>query len=232
MAKVVELSGADGSGKTTGLKYLSEKLTSLGYRVLTTREVGAQMIPVAVQLREFVLNPNNNLDGRSQEIIFAAMRILNQHYYKSIADQYDFILSDRGQLCHMAYTDHNVSKEFTDLFYNGIVNQITSSPDVFVYFDVDPDLALNRRVKRGEGLDAIEVKGVEFQKKVRESYHNYLDEIYSDSEGQTKKDRPLLLWVDANKTIPEVNERLDHVTRTLVELLNQEKSNKELLNEG
>ena len=48
----VDVCGTDGAGKTTGLKYLVQKLQSMGDQVLETREVGNPFIPTAVKLRE------------------------------------------------------------------------------------------------------------------------------------------------------------------------------------
>ena len=200
-ALIIDIEGTDGSSKTTSQKYLVEKLRELNFKILETREVGAAYIPACVKLREFVLDPSNNLDGTTMELIFAAMRIENQKYYDAVKDEYDFIISDRGWFSHLSYTDHNVNPKFTEDFYVSFLKQYTYLPDAVVYLNVDTDVALKRRIKRGSGTDVIEMKGVEFQEKVRDSFLKYL--ATHDSVNQ--------YFVDANQNIEGVQKQLDNV---------------------
>ncbi|HEY8366448.1 MAG TPA: dTMP kinase, partial [Bacteroidia bacterium] len=197
--KTIEIEGLDGSGKTTSSTYVKDKLEQYGYKVLLTREVGSDHIPVCLQLRELVLNPNITMDGKAMEFIFAAMRIENQRFYESVKDQYDFVLSDRGWLSHLAYTDHNVSKEFTKEFYKNVVAKYTKAPDFVIYLEIDPMVAAKRRNVRGEVEDAIENKGVQFQEKVGDSFRTYLIEGSAKDEFDFYK-------IDAEKDVPGVRE--------------------------
>lgn len=200
-AKLIEVSGCDGSGKTTALKYLIDNLRARGFKVLETREVGSPLIPVCVKLRELVLDVNSDLDGSEMEMIFAAMRLRQHRLYKSVMRDYDFIVSDRGYLDHLAYTDHNVDANFTDMLYTKFIATLTRMPDLVLYFNVNTETALKRRVKRGEGMDAIEIKGVAFQEKVRESFIKYL------SQG----DQQRVMIIDANQSKLEVQARVDGI---------------------
>lgn len=211
--KVIEIEGLDGSGKSTSVSYIKDKLEQYGYKVLLTREVGSKLIPTCLQLREIVLNPNISLDGKSMEFIFAAMRIENQRYYDSVKDQYDFILSDRGWLSHLAYTDHNVDKDFTETFYKDVVAKHTTPPDYVVYLDIDPSVAARRRNVRGEVEDAIEQKGVDFQRKVGDSFKIHL------SEGTANEDFKAFI-IEAAGEIPEVRHQLDRAIISIMKEYN------------
>lgn len=208
-AKIIEVEGTDGAGKTTALKYLIERLRAAGKTVLETREVGSPLIPTCVKLREIVLSPESDLSGEAMEFIFAAMRIENQKFYNKVKDQYDFIISDRGWLSHLAYTDHNVSQDFTEDFYFGVVNPLTELADAVIYLDVNTETALKRRVKRGTGMDVIEMKGVEFQEKVRESFALYRSMLVSETDVQ-------VFDIDANKSVEGVQAEIDDVIKELV----------------
>lgn len=205
----IEVEGTDGAGKTTALKYLIQQLEARQQDVLETREVGAPMIPTNVKLRELVLDPNSNLSGEAMEFIFAAMRIENDRYYKTVTDK-DFIVSDRGWLSHLAYTDHNVDEEFTNLLYTA-VGQLTTMPDVVIYLNVNTETALQRRVKRGTGMDVIEMKGVGFQEKVRESFSKYIGNM-KDALG----DEVRIFEVDANDTVEGVRKQVDIIVDQLL----------------
>lgn len=200
----IDCEGCDGAGKTTGLKYLIAQAETLGLNVVETREVGNPNVPICVKLREVVLSPESNLSGESMELIFSAMRMENELWQNKLvaSGKVDLLVSDRGFLSHLAYTDHNVSPEFADALYDKLMFNITSFPDVVIYFSVDSETALKRRTKRGT-TDVIEMKGVEFQDKVRESFNKYLVQY---------KDKVKMIYlVDANQPLEMVQERLDEI---------------------
>jgi len=188
---IIEFSGGDGTGKSTALKHFCDVLEFSGKRVLRTREVGNPHIEVCRLLREIVLDPNRNLDGRSMEFVFAAQRIENQRFYDSVRDDYDFIVSDRGWLCHTSYTDHNVSKEFTKKLYLDLLAGETYMPDRIYLFEVDQDIAESRRGSRDKATDAIEKKGSEFQRRVAESYRKYANQLPLGMVRLINTDRPI-----------------------------------------
>ncbi len=203
----IEIEGTDGAGKTTALKYFIEQLESRGKSVLETREVGSPLIPINVDLRKTVLSPDSGLSGEAMELIFAAMRFENDKLYKSIGKEYDYIVSDRGWLSHLAYTDHNVSSEFTEKLYLNFMAGVTNMPDVVIYFKVDTDVALSRRVSRGEGVDVIEQKGVAFQEQVRGSFEKYMKD--------PSLENTRIFIVDANQSIEEVQAQVDDIIEDL-----------------
>jgi thymidylate kinase len=82
-------------------------------------------------------------------------------------------------------------------------------PDSVLYFDVNTETALKRRIKRGETMDAIEIKGVEFQEKVRGSFLEHLENL-KNSHPSTN-----IFKIDANKSIADVQDRLDVIIDAL-----------------
>lgn len=205
----LEFEGCDGSGKTTGLKYFVDRLNDFGKTVLETREVGSPLIPTNVKLREIVLSPDSDLSGKAMEMVFSAMRFENDRLYKSVGNLYDYIVSDRGWLSHLSYTDHNVNEEFTKGLYLNFMQNETSLPDVVVYFAVDTQTALARRVNRSEAVDVIEAKGVGYQELVRQSFEKYIDQLV-DERPNTK-----VFIINANLGIEEVQTELLRVVHML-----------------
>lgn len=203
----VEFEGTDGAGKTTALKYFIEKAKERGLTIVETREVGNPNIPSCVKLREFVLDPASKLSGMAMEFLFSAMRVENDKWYKELtskSDAPDLVVSDRGWFSHLAYTDHNESKEFTQMLYNNFLANITLLPDVVIYFNVNTETALKRRLKRGEGMDVIEMKGVPFQDLVRGSFADYLNEA-------EQANKMVIFDIDANDTLEGVKSQMDTV---------------------
>ncbi len=206
-ATKIEIEGTDGAGKTTGLGYLIEKLKSAGKTVLETREVGNPNVPTCVKLRQLVLDPDSNLTGEAMEMIFSAMRFENDKWLRSVEKTADYVVSDRGWFSHLAYTDHNVSDGFTRDLYLSMMDKYTSLPDVVIYFKVNTETALQRRVKRGIGMDVIEMKGIGYQELVRTSFDKYL--AHYDKTVQVYE-------VDANDTIEGVRAQIDSIVSKLI----------------
>jgi len=206
----IECEGTDGAGKSTALEYLVKKLQEKGKRIAKTREVGSPLIPVCVEMRKTVLDPESGMTGAEMEMVFAAMRVLNQAHYRKIEKDVDYIVSDRGWLSHLAYTDHNESVEFTNKLYNNLLATFTELPDIVLYFNVNTDTALKRRQKRGSGMDVIEMKGVEFQEKVRGSFMKYIETLPFSTK---------VVIIDANQDIDGARAQLDKVVE-LLELRN------------
>jgi dTMP kinase len=203
MALKIEIEGTDGAGKTTAMKYLVEKLRKRGNKVVETREVGTPLSPICLKLRELVLSPESNLRGETMELIFSAMRFENDKLCQEYGDVCDFIVSDRGWLSHLAYTDHNVDVDFTSDFYLNFMANYTQMPDIVIYFEINSETALERRAVRGDAEDVIEQKGVDFQEKVRWSFEKYLSDKSLENTN--------VFVVDANKNIGEVQEQLDNI---------------------
>lgn len=195
----IEFEGTDGAGKTTGLRYFIEMAQKANLNVVETREVGNPHLSTCTKLREIVLSPDSGLSGESMELIFSAMRLENDRWFKALPESVDLVVSDRGWLSHLAYTDHNVSEEFTQRLYNDLVEDLSALPDVVIYFKVSPEKALQRRIRRGEAMDVIESKGIEFQDKVRLSFLKHIEKYSSDIE---------IYAVDADQDLESVQEQL------------------------
>lgn len=202
-ATIIEIEGTDGAGKTTALKYFIDKLKQEfpNKTVVETREVGSPLTPITQKLRELALSPNSKLDGTSMELLFAAMRIEQMKVYAEF-DENTIIVSDRGWLSHLAYTDHNVSAKFTTDFYIGIILNLVYLPTHIIYLSVDEQTALERRNKRNGFVDVIEAKGVEFQAKVRESFEKYI-----------RESEVSVFRINANGTKEDVQQELDNFIR-------------------
>lgn len=206
----VEIEGTDGAGKTTGLKYFIEQAQKRGITIMETREVGNPHIQSCVKMREFVLDPANKLSGEAMELLFCAMRFENQKWMDSLKSKGqtpNILISDRGWFSHLAYTDHNVSAKFTEDVYLKFMQQETTKPDIVIYFSVNTDTALARRVKRGGDMDAIELKGVEYQEQVRGSFVKYLNEHTAKGGA--------VFTIDANDTIEGVRAQLDSILNVM-----------------
>lgn len=209
----IEFEGTDCAGKTTGLKHFIAKAKERGLSVVETREVGNPHIESCVKMRQLVLDPANKLSGESMELVFSAMRIESDLWLKNLQKSEsppNLVVSDRGFFSHLAYGDNNTSLHFTKVLFSDLMEAYTTLPDVVIYFSVDTDVAKKRMVGRGQAMDVIELKGPDFQAKVRTSFEYYLN-LYSENE-KIKK----LFIIDANQDIAGVQKQLDSVLNSLL----------------
>jgi dTMP kinase len=212
MAKLIEISGIDGSGKTTAVKTVADGLERLGFRVLRNREVGSFHNPTALKLREVVLSNESDISGTEMEMVFAAMRLMNQRIYDKLDKEYDFIVNDRGFLDHLAYTNQNVNPEFTQGFYKDCLDKnlgLMRMPDAAIFMNVTPSVASDRRDQRGEAKDRIESQGNTYQQKVYEYMHEEFADMVNDHRISH------LFTVNSDRTLKEVNETLEDIIRFL-----------------
>lgn len=173
----ISFEGADGSGKTTQIKLLNEKLVQKGFQTVITREPGGT--PVSEKIRSILLdNGSGKLDYRAEALLYAADRA--EHVTKVIKPALDagkVVITDR-------YID-------SSLAYQGIVRglgvqevlEINSyatrglMPDISVLLHLG---SVKERLKdRDEPLDRIESEGLGFQQKVIEAYLE-LSKMFSD----------------------------------------------------
>ena len=69
----ITFEGTEGSGKTTQINHLANKLSEAGYSVQNTREPGGSN--VGNQIREILLDPvNERLSATSELLLYAASR--------------------------------------------------------------------------------------------------------------------------------------------------------------
>jgi len=185
--------GGDGSGTTTQLALLAERLKIAGKPAFfstfepTDGNIG-KLIRCALK-NELTLKP------QTLAMLFAADR--NEHIYGK-----DGILehTNRGFL---AVSDRYV---LSSLVYQGIecgdelpmaLNSPFPAPETLIFFDIEPEIALER-MKNRASHEIYEYR--EFQAKVREKYKSLLG-MYSENGVRVET-------IDASKTTEEVADRV------------------------
>jgi dTMP kinase len=165
--------GGDGSGTTTQLSLLKERLEA-GYHSAdchpvffptfepTDGHIG-QLIRAVLQ-KEIVLKPE------TMAMLFAADR--NEHLYGkdgilAHTNRGELVVSDRYVLSSLVYQGIECGDE---LACN--LNTRFPAPETLIFFDIDPETAL-QRLKNRSSLEIYEYRA--FQVKVREKYLSLLE---------------------------------------------------------
>ncbi len=171
MGLFITIEGAEGSGKTTVCKQVTEKLLKEGYKVLYTREPGG--VKIAEQIRNIILDVNNtDLDPRSEVLLYAASR--RQHLVEKIEPALNegyVIICDRfidSSLAYQGYARGIGIDEVYNINMFAINNRL---PDFTILLDIDPEEGLKRINKsRGNEVNRLDLEKLSFHKKVHEGY--------------------------------------------------------------
>ncbi|MFX4262897.1 dTMP kinase [Pelotomaculum propionicicum] len=168
--KFIVFEGIDGSGKTTQLKLLGDRLKERGLPVLHTREPGGTR--VGETIREILLNPDySELVPRAEAFLYAAARA--QHVAQVIMPSLaagTIVLCDRFLDSSLAYQgfgrgiDISLLEKINEPATYGLV------PDLTVILDFCAEDGMDRISSSGRGIDRIEREARDFHAKVAAGY--------------------------------------------------------------
>ena len=199
----ITFEGLDGCGKTTQIKLLKDYLEEQGRKVVLTREPGGTKI--SEDIRDIILDvKNKEMSYNCEMLLYAAARAqLVKEVIKPSLMQGAVVLCDR--FVDSSYVYQGIARglgiEKVDK-----INQIAMDdviPDITLFFDITPQISLQRRMKVSMA-DRIEEEKLEFHQKVYEGY-KYLASRYSDR----------IKTIDANCEIEDVRRQvLEKVVNT------------------
>lgn len=166
MGKYIALEGGDGSGKSTVVAALAERLRDAGEEVIVVREPGGTALGEAIR---GLLLDSERLDPWAEVFLFAAQRAeLAREVVAPALAAGRWVVSDRSYYSSIAYQGRarglgeDEVRRINELGLGGVV------PDRVFVLDLEPAAALGRQ----ERPDRIGGQGVEFQERVREAYHD------------------------------------------------------------
>lgn len=188
----ISAEGTDGSGKTTQIGYMTEYLRAAGHDVVLLREPGGTRISEVV--RGVILDPaNTEMADCTEMFLYAAARAqLVAETIKPALLEGKVVICDRYVDSTYAYQGYGRG---LDLDMLRKVNEIAicgTMPDVTFFFDIDPEVAISRRMAAGKP-DRIENEKLEFHRRVHSGYLQL-----SARESQRIK------IIDSNRSVGEI----------------------------
>lgn len=196
----ISFEGNDGSGKSSALTKVKEKLTNLGLNVIYTREPGGSEI--SERIRDIILDKNNyGMDDLTEAYLYAASR--REHVVKTIRPalaEGKIILCDRFIDSSLAYQGFARGLGI-DKVYD--LNQYATEgllPDLTILVCVHPQIGLSRIKKDARNLDRLELEELEFHNKV---YQGYLE--------VAKRFKDRIVIINGEKSQSEVLEEVENI---------------------
>jgi dTMP kinase len=193
ISNFVVFEGLDGSGTSTQLALLEQKLAGLaphGLAFMSTFEPTDGAIGKLIRSilkKDLVLRPD------TLARLFAADR--NEHLYAfggiiECCQRGELVICDRYTLSSLVYQGIECGIELP----RGL-NEAFPAPELLLFFDIDPGIAQQRMA----GRPSLEIfEHIEFQKKVRQQYHALFDEY--------RKAGVRLEIIDASQDVEKVAE--------------------------
>lgn len=193
--RFITFEGTDGSGKTTQMRLLAERLRAEGFPVAETQEPGGTEI--GRRIRAILLDPaSHRMCPISEMLLYFAARA--QNFDELILPEWRagaIVLSDRFTDSTLAYQGEgrglgpDVVMQLHNIACHGI------HPDLTIYVDIDLETGLERA--RSTSGDRLDNEAAEFHQRVRTSYL-----------GLAAENAHRFRIVDGRGSISEVSERV------------------------
>ncbi|WP_050419785.1 dTMP kinase [Bradyrhizobium tropiciagri] len=170
--RFITFEGGEGSGKSTQIRKLAERLDTAKLRAIVTREPGGS--PGAEIIRHLVLSGMGKLLGPEAEtLLFAAAR--DDHVRTVILpalNQGIWVLCDRFFDSTRAYQGQlgQVSPELVNAMQRVTIGDL--KPDLTFILDVPVEVGLQRAAARrgNASADRFEAEGIKFHQDLRDAY--------------------------------------------------------------
>lgn len=171
----ITFEGMDGSGKTTQMHLLAERLRALGHAVLETTEPGGP--PISMKIRRILLDAAHQELGPSAELLlYFASRAQNvDEWILPALEHGEIVLSDRFTDSSLVYQGcgrglgADAVKALERIACRGL------QPALTILVDVDPEASLARARARNVAEPHPETRmddqSIDFHRKVYDAYH-------------------------------------------------------------
>jgi dTMP kinase len=188
----ISFEGGEGSGKSSAINVVKEKLEADGYKVVVTREPGG--ISVSEQIRDVILAVDNKMSKETEALLYAASR--TEHLYAKVIplvnDGY-IVISDRYIDSSLAYQGYARGIGIEKVLE---INMFAKEylPKVTYFFDVRPEVGLARIVGRDK-IDRLDLEAFDFHQKVYDGYKEVC-KLYPNRIKVINGERPIELIIE------------------------------------
>ncbi len=166
--------GIDGSGKSTQINRLADRLKSKSHAVYQTFEPSDGSVGTMVRQ---MLKGELEVDQRTIALLFAADR--TDHLVNKKNGVLDKVMKGQIVLCDRYYfSSYAYHSQHVDMDWIIGINSINADilkPDLHIFIDVDPEHCFKRLEKRQDNFELYEK--IEVLKKVRELYFKIFDKL-------------------------------------------------------
>ena len=169
LGKLITFEGIDGSGKSTQILMLAEKLIAAGNEVIVTREPGGS--PGAEEIRNMVLKGDKGRWSTETELLLftAARRDHLERVIEPAIAAGRHVLSDRYVDSTRVYqgVGRGELRRKVDILHTQMIGR---EADLTFVIDIEPEVGLDRAVARTGDEKRFESFGLELQDRLRRGF--------------------------------------------------------------
>lgn len=163
----ISFEGGEGSGKSSVINVVRDRLLADGHKVIITREPGG--VKVSEQIRDVILAVDNQMSKETEALLYAASR--TEHLYSKVIPHVNdgyIVLSDRYIDSSLAYQGYARGIGIEKVLE---INMFAKEylPKVTYFFDVRPEVGL-ARIQGRDKIDRLDLETLDFHQKVYEGY--------------------------------------------------------------
>ena len=192
----IAFEGIDGSGKSTQVKLLTQKLEAAGLKVYTTCEPTDS--PIGKIIRD-IFSHKIEAEHRTIAGLFVADRLdhlLNKTngILKNLEEGYT-VITDRYYFSSYAYQSTHVDQDWV-IKANSLSAELRR-PDLNIYIDISPELSIDRLNKGRESIELYET--LENLQNVRDKYFEIMELLKAEEK---------VLIVDGNREPETISDEI------------------------
>jgi dTMP kinase len=164
----LSLDGIDGTGKSTQIALLADRLRILGRTVTTCADPGGT--DIGARLREILLYGRQaQMSLRAEALMFMASRAeLVERVIRPAMSRGEVVISDRFLLANVVYQGHAGGLDPADLWTVGRFSTGGLEPDLTLVLDLPVEVARSRR--KPSAADRVESRGDWYFQRVRDGF--------------------------------------------------------------
>ena len=169
----ITFEGVEGSGKTTQVERLADRLRQAGRKVVTTREPGGT--PISDRIRAVVLDQRNHeIHPRTEAFLMCASRAqLVREVIRPALARGDVVLCDRYSDSTFAYQGYARGQDLATL---RTINAFATGgllPDLTILLNLPVEVGLQRRFGAGgdSSTNRMDSLDLDFHRRVAAGYH-------------------------------------------------------------
>lgn len=193
----LSIEGIDGSGKSTQLELLTNRLRREGVPYLLNREPGGS--EVGNQIRQILLDPSNPVSPTAELLLYFANRAQNvDQQIRPALREGKLVISDRYTDSTLAYqgSARNLGQELVANLH--AIACRGTEPTLTIYLRIRPELSVKRLGQQKK--DRLEAEGRVFHERVFEAY-----------EGLARADTERIVVVDGDRKQTVIAEEIWHI---------------------
>ncbi|HEY5627365.1 MAG TPA: dTMP kinase [Nitrospira sp.] len=167
----ITLEGIEGSGKSTQIQFLVQRLRRSGYSVVQTREPGGTAVAETIRHTLLLSSSREPITPEAESLLILAARAQHMaHLITPALQRGAIVLCDRFSDSTLAYQGFARGLDLAWLQSANAVATNRRNPDLTLLFDLPVGVGLNRRRTAGGKQNRLDRESARFHRLVRRGF--------------------------------------------------------------